>query len=67
LVLRCYEGHGQMAQLKLTRNWAIGGMVNLLEEAIEFNIADENTQTVTIAPWKIASFQVSCSASKSPS
>jgi alpha-mannosidase len=52
-ILRCYEAHGEMAELNLTGaiGLKIADRVDLLERVIE-------DQTPQITPWQIASFQV---------
>ncbi len=57
-ILRCYECHGQTAELELKGNGSIAGTVNLLEDEIEADLADEKQKKVSIAPWKISSFHI---------
>jgi alpha-mannosidase len=55
-ILRCYECHGDHAQLSLASDLdlAIAHRVNLLEEPTQ----DEKGQTCQLVPWKIANFTV---------
>ncbi|MEH2457495.1 alpha-mannosidase [Nostoc sp.] len=59
LILRCYECHGETAELALQSNLglSLGDKVDLLERSstIEFS---SGQQILTIEPWKIASFKV---------
>ncbi|MEP0868531.1 alpha-mannosidase [Trichocoleus desertorum AS-A10] len=60
-ILRCYECHGQPAELRLKSDLglAIAHPVNLLEQAIEPENSSGTLQSTQIAPWKIATFKVS--------
>ncbi|MEH2027623.1 alpha-mannosidase [Nostoc sp.] len=59
LILRCYESHGETAELSLQSDLGLnlGDKVDLLERssATEFS---SGQQILTIQPWKIASFKV---------
>ncbi|MEH2285748.1 MAG: alpha-mannosidase [Nostoc sp.] len=59
LILRCYESHGETAELSLQSDLGLnlGDKVDLLERssATEFS---SRQQILTIEPWKIASFKV---------
>jgi len=57
-VLRCYECHGEEAQLNLQSDLGLelGQRVDLLEQAIDPQTT--KGQTVTVHPWEIASFKV---------
>ncbi|MBD2680306.1 MULTISPECIES: alpha-mannosidase [Nostoc] len=61
LILRCYECHGETAELSLQSDLGIslGNTVDLLERssdtALEFS---SEQQILTIQPWKIVSFKV---------
>lgn len=54
LILRCYECHGETADLCLQSDleMSLGNTVDLLERPLS------QPQSFTIQPWKIASFQV---------
>ncbi len=54
LILRCYESHGETAELCLQSDLELnlGDRVDLLERSIS------ETQILKIQPWKIASFKV---------
>ncbi|WP_414544573.1 alpha-mannosidase [Nostoc sp. CCY0012] len=54
LILRCYECHGETAELSLQSDleMSLGDTVDLLERS------SSQPQSLTIQPWKIASFQV---------
>jgi alpha-mannosidase len=54
LILRCYECHGKTADLSLQSDleMSLGDTVDLLE------CSSSQAQSLTIQPWKIASFQV---------
>ncbi|WP_414565309.1 MULTISPECIES: alpha-mannosidase [unclassified Anabaena] len=54
LILRCYECHGETAELSLQSNleMSLGDTVDLLERS------SSQPQSLTIQPWKIASFQI---------
>ncbi|MHC5598033.1 MAG: alpha-mannosidase [Nostoc sp.] len=59
LILRCYECHGETAELSLQSDLGLnlGNTVDLLERSssTEFSFGQQN---LTIQPWKIASFKV---------
>ncbi|MFN6486062.1 MULTISPECIES: alpha-mannosidase [unclassified Nostoc] len=59
LILRCYECHGETAELSLQSDLGLnlGETVDLLERSssTEFSYQQQN---LTIQPWKIASFKV---------
>ncbi len=63
-ILRCYETHGQPAELRLKSDLglAIAHPVNLLEQAID-SPTDSPTSTpsrsIAIAPWKIVTLKIS--------
>lgn len=63
-ILRCYESHGDVAQLSLASDLelAIAHKVNLLEE----EVVTQNGQTFKLCPWKIASFAVSSIVGQKP-
>jgi len=63
-ILRCYECHGDVAQLSLASDLelAIAHQVNLLEE----EILTQNGQTFKLCPWKIASFAVNFALGQKP-
>ncbi len=72
-ILRCYECHGDVAQLSLASDLelakgfagapcAIAHQVNLLEE----EVLTQNGQTFKLCPWKIASFAVSSIVGQKP-
>ncbi len=58
-ILRCYECHGETAELRLQSNLnlKLKQPVDLLERLAD--IHEIEGQTVTVPPWKIASFKVS--------
>jgi Alpha-mannosidase len=58
-ILRCYECHGETAELHLQSNLnlKLKQPVDLLERLAD--IHEIEGQTVTVPPWKIASFKVS--------
>ncbi|MDZ8184436.1 MAG: alpha-mannosidase [Nostoc sp. ChiSLP02] len=64
LILRCYECHGETAELSLQSDLGIslGNTVDLLEHShgTDAQFSSEQ-QILTIQPWKIASFQVNTS------
>ncbi|MHC5767351.1 MAG: alpha-mannosidase [Nostoc sp.] len=59
LILRCYESHGQTAELSLQSDLGLnlGNTVDLLERSAstEFSFQQQN---LMIQPWKIANFKV---------
>lgn len=59
-VLRCYECHGEPAELSLQSELglAIANPVNLLEQAVNLPELSPDGQSFKIASWKIASFTV---------
>ncbi len=61
-VLRCYECHGEEAQLNFQSDLGLelGERVDLLERAIDPQTVEG--QTTTVRPWEIVSFKVKQSA-----
>ncbi|MEH2236454.1 alpha-mannosidase [Nostoc sp.] len=59
LILRCYECHGETAELSLQSDLGlnIGDTVDLLERSSTTEFSS-GQQILTIQPWKIASFKV---------
>ncbi|QHG17786.1 alpha-mannosidase [Nostoc sp. ATCC 53789] len=59
LILRCYECHGETAELSLQSNLGLnlGDRVDLLERSSTTEFSS-GQQILTIQPWKIASFKV---------
>ncbi|MBD2507264.1 alpha-mannosidase [Nostoc muscorum FACHB-395] len=59
LILRCYECHGETAELSLQSNLGLnlGDTVDLLERSSTTEFSS-GQQLLTIQPWKIASFKV---------
>ncbi|MEH2311164.1 MAG: alpha-mannosidase [Nostoc sp.] len=59
LILRCYECHGETAELSLQSNIGLnlGDTVDLLERSSSTEFSCQQ-QILTIQPWKIASFKV---------
>ncbi|ODH00127.1 alpha-mannosidase [Nostoc sp. KVJ20] len=59
LILRCYECHGETAELSLQSNLGLnlGETVDLLERSSTTEFSS-GQQILTIQPWKIASFKV---------
>ncbi|MEH1841730.1 MAG: alpha-mannosidase [Nostoc sp.] len=59
LILRCYECHGETAELSLQSDLGLnlGDRVDLLERS-STNEFSSGQQILTIQPWKIASFKV---------
>ncbi|MEH2307853.1 alpha-mannosidase [Nostoc sp.] len=59
LILRCYECHGEIAELSLQSNLGLnlGDTVDLLERSSTTEFSS-GQQILTIQPWKIASFKV---------
>ncbi|MEH1938681.1 MAG: alpha-mannosidase [Nostoc sp.] len=59
LILRCYECHGETAELSLQSDLGLnlGDTVDLLERSSTTEFSS-GQQIVTIQPWKIASFKV---------
>jgi alpha-mannosidase len=57
-ILRCYEGHGQAAQLHLKSDLGlkITHPVNLLEDPTASSGIDQLEQTYHVSPWTISSF-----------
>lgn len=60
-ILRCYECHGQTADLQLQSDLelTLGESVDLLEQSLPTPEFSSKEQIFTIQPWKISSFQVS--------
>ncbi len=60
LILRCYECHGETAELSLQSDLGLnlGDKVDLLERSSTTEFSS-GQQILTIQPWKIASFKVS--------
>ncbi|WP_370143955.1 glycosyl hydrolase-related protein [Chroococcidiopsis sp. CCALA 051] len=58
LILRCYECHGDPAQLDLqnTLNLSVADNLDLLERPIATNPADRIAKT--ILPWKIVTLKL---------
>jgi alpha-mannosidase len=65
-VLRCYECHGEEAQLNVQSDLALKleHSVDLLERSTEAQTT--KGQTVTVRPWEIASFRVSSQLKAQP-
>lgn len=67
LILRCYESHGETAELSLQSDldFNLGDTVDLLERSsiTEFSSKKQN---LTIQPWKIASFKLTPTANPTP-
>ncbi|XHX76315.1 MAG: alpha-mannosidase [Stenomitos frigidus ULC029] len=61
-ILRCYECHGEPAQLNFQSDLGLelGERVDLLERSTD--VQTTKGQTVTVRPWEIASFKVKQSA-----
>ena len=59
LILRCYECHGETAELSLQSDLGLnlGDTVDLLERSSPTEFSSQQ-QILTIQPWKIASFKV---------
>ncbi|MEH2373618.1 alpha-mannosidase [Nostoc sp.] len=59
LILRCYECHGETAELSLQSDLglSLGDTVDLLERYSTTEFSSQQ-QILTIQPWKIASFKV---------
>ncbi|MEH2145535.1 alpha-mannosidase [Nostoc sp.] len=59
LILRCYECHGETAELSLQSDLELnlGDTVDLLERSSTTEFSSQQ-QILTIQPWKIASFKV---------
>ncbi|MBD2201341.1 alpha-mannosidase [Calothrix sp. FACHB-1219] len=59
LILRCYECHGDTAQLSLQNDMrlVLGDAVDLLERS-QANKFSSGQQIFTISPWKINTFQI---------
>jgi alpha-mannosidase len=59
-ILRCYECHGETAQLSLQSDLglSITHSVDLLERPVNLPESLADGQFFKIAPWKIASFTV---------
>ncbi|MFN6463211.1 MAG: alpha-mannosidase [Nostoc sp. DedVER02] len=59
LILRCYECHGETAELSLQTNLGLNirDRVDLLERSSTAEFSSQQ-QILTIQPWKIASFKV---------
>ncbi|MGF2036168.1 MAG: alpha-mannosidase [Nostoc sp. CmiVER01] len=59
LILRCYECHGETAELSLQSDLGLnlGDTVDLLERSSTTEFSSEQ-QILTIQPWKIAGFKV---------
>ncbi|MGA7937901.1 MAG: glycosyl hydrolase-related protein, partial [Kovacikia sp.] len=61
-ILRCYESHGEEAQLHLQShlNLKLEGPVDLLERSIDSEpMPSVHGQIAPVYPWKIVSFKVS--------
>ncbi|MBH8554823.1 alpha-mannosidase [Nostocaceae cyanobacterium CENA357] len=60
LILRCYESHGETAELCLQSDLELnlGDGVDLLERHISSTESSFDTQILKIQPWKIANFKV---------
>jgi alpha-mannosidase len=61
-IVRCYECHGEPAQLHIVSDldFAIAHPVDLLERSTHAREPLLRGKTISISPWKIASFSVSC-------
>jgi alpha-mannosidase len=61
-VLRCYECHGEAAELSLVSDLglSLGEAVDLLEREVATPEVLVSGESVRIQPWKIASFKVRC-------
>ena len=59
-ILRCYECHGEIAQLTLQSDLglSLAHPVDLLEQPVNLALASPDGQSFKIDPWKIASFKV---------
>jgi len=59
-ILRCYECHGEAAELSLVSDLglSLGEAVDLLEREVAVTEASISGESVRILPWKIASFKV---------
>ncbi len=59
-ILRCYECHGEEAELKLQSDVGleIVESVNLLEQPVDMPELSPDGQILRISPWKIVSFKV---------
>ncbi|MEH2208639.1 MAG: alpha-mannosidase [Nostoc sp.] len=59
LILRCYESHGETAELSLQSDLGLnlGNTVDLLERSVSTEFASQQ-QNLMIQPWKIANFKV---------
>ncbi|MFN6572115.1 alpha-mannosidase [Dendronalium sp. ChiSLP03b] len=60
LILRCYECHGETAELSLQSDLGLnlGDTVDLLERCSSIAEFSSTKQILTIQPWKIASFKL---------
>ncbi|MDZ8136858.1 MAG: alpha-mannosidase [Nostoc sp. DedQUE04] len=59
LILRCYESHGETAELSLQSDLGLnlGNTVDLLERSASTEFSSQQ-QNLMIQPWKIANFKV---------
>lgn len=59
-ILRCYECHGEPAELKLAGglDWKITESVDLLERSVERQAEFPDRHSLPISPWKIVSLKV---------
>jgi alpha-mannosidase len=65
-VMRCYECHGETAELKLESELVeIVRSVDLLEREVDSPARSSEGEIWKIAPWKIASFQIEKAESRS--
>ena len=60
-ILRCYECHGETAELKLTSDIGLNvtESVDLLERPLPTSEPSSVSKTIAIEPWKIATLKVS--------
>lgn len=58
-IIRCYESHGEQAQLELTSNFGlmISQPVNLLEKTADLPELSSDRRKAIISPWKIVSLE----------
>jgi alpha-mannosidase len=70
-IVRCYECHGEPAELRIESDldFAIAHPVDLLERSTHAREPLLTGKTISISPWKIASFSVSfpCTYLRAPS
>jgi len=66
-ILRCYECHGKLAEMSLKSDLdlAIAHSVDLLERPTDTSEPLSEGQTLSVAPWKIATFLVTPSRESS--